>query len=185
MKKAFNPLCIFFVMNVFTVSTQAQKTDSGFIYTYQSHGSTNQFQANSPKRFTENSHFNEISTRAIRHFIKAFGQAENVRWYKAGSELVAYFILNNIKTKATYDNKGHWLYSVRSYEESFLPKNIKEKIKCTFYDYTIGAVNEITTNSEFIYKVQIENESFVKIIQVLDDEITIVKEFAKTSKNSN
>lgn len=184
MKKVFNWFSIFILINAFTISVYAQKPDTGFTYKYQSHDNTKQSQSNSRKSFAENAYFTEVSTKAVRHFLKTFSQAENVHWYNAGNGVVAYFTVNNIKTRAAYDKKGHWLYSIRSYGESDLPKKIREKIKCVFYDFSIFYINEITTNRELSYKVQIENESSWKIIQVFDDDITVIKEYTKPVKNS-
>jgi len=121
-----------------------------------------------------------ISTKAVRHFIRSFKQAEDVHWFKAVNGMVAHFTMNGIKSKAYYDKKGNWLYTIRTYEESELSKDIRDLVKRTYYDYSITSVNEITDEQQTAYVILLEDKTTWKTINIYDGEMNVIKEYVKS-----
>jgi len=121
----------------------------------------------------------DLNTKALRHFIKSFQQAEDVHWYNVDDGVMAYFVQDGIKTRADYTLKGAWLHTLRSYPEKLLPKDVRIQVKYAFIDYDITWVNEITTPREIIYMVHIEDATGFKTIRLCNGELEIAKEFLK------
>lgn len=121
-----------------------------------------------------------INVKAVRDFTQSFRLAENVHWYKVPDGVMVYFTENNIKTKAGYDKNGNWLYSLRSYAEKYLPRDVRARVKSIYYDYSITWVNEITKERQHTYLVQLQDNSSCKTIRVCEDEeMEVVEEFVK------
>src|SRR4051812_21564247 len=55
-----------------------------------------------------------INTKAVRHFIKSFKEAKDVHWFKALNGFVVHFTVYGTKSRAYYDEKGNWLYIIRT-----------------------------------------------------------------------
>jgi hypothetical protein len=111
-----------------------------------------------------------ISMKAVRDFTQSNKLAENVHWYKVSDGLMAYFTESGIKTKTGYDAKGNWLYTIRSYDETMLPKAIRAQVKSVYYDYAITWANEITKGQQIIYIVHLQDKAGYKNIRVCEGE---------------
>ena len=138
------------------------------------------FEGKSRQGFSGETPIMEISIKAVRHFIKTFGQAENVFWHKSDNGMTVFFTENGIASRADYDRKGNWLYNIRTYEESKLDKEIRAIVKRTYYDYSITAVNEIRDEQPTAYIIQIEDKTTLKTISIYDGEMNVMKEYVKS-----
>ncbi|MEO5590966.1 MAG: hypothetical protein ABIR15_07040 [Chitinophagaceae bacterium] len=112
----------------------------------------------------------DVNAKAVKNFTKSFKLAENVKWFKIIGGTVAYFTEHGIKNRAGYDNKGNWLYNIRSYPEADLPKDIRARVKSVYYDYAITYVQEITKDQQLIYLVHIKYNKSWKTIRVCEEE---------------
>ncbi|MEP6747850.1 MAG: hypothetical protein ABJB86_08990 [Bacteroidota bacterium] len=111
-----------------------------------------------------------INIKAVRDFTQSNKLAENVHWYKVSDGIMAYFTKSGIKTKTGYDVKGNWLYTMRSYEETMLPKEVRAQVKSVYYDYAITWVNEIIEGRQTIYVVHLQDKTSYKNIRVCEGE---------------
>src|ERR1700712_604491 len=68
---------------------------------------------------------NYVSIKAMRDFTKSFNHASAIKWYKTPQGQMAYFTERGIASRAVYNNKGNWLYTMRSYNEQDLSKEIR------------------------------------------------------------
>ena len=121
-----------------------------------------------------------INTKAVRHFIKSFKVAKDVHWFKALNGIVVHFTMQGIKSKAYYDEKGNWLYTIRTCKESNLSKDIRNLVKRTYYDYSIASVNEISDEQRIVYIIQLEDKTTLKSIGIYDGEMNLIKEYVKS-----
>ncbi len=85
---------------------------------------------------------NEIKSKALRGFMKAYKNVTDEKWYKTSGGFVATFTRDEIIYHLEYDKRGNWLYTIRAYGENKLPDNIRHIVKSTYYDYDIGLVQE-------------------------------------------
>ena len=121
-----------------------------------------------------------VSTKAVRHFIKSFKQAEDVHWFDAVNGMAAHFTMNGTRSRANYDDKGNWLNTIRTYSESALSKDIRDIVKRRYYDYSVTIVNEITDEQRTAYVIQLEDESTLKTISIYDGDMNVIKEYVKS-----
>jgi|SRR5450432_333733 hypothetical protein len=108
--------------------------------------------------------------RMIREFAQSNKGAENVHWYKTTDGTMTYFTINGIKSRTSYDLKGNWLNTFRSYPETGLPKDVRARVKSIYYDDAITWVNEITMGKQIVYMVHLFGDEGYRTLRVCDEE---------------
>jgi hypothetical protein len=110
-----------------------------------------------------------VASKAKRHFLRDFPNVSDERWYEISDGYVVKFISNGIQCRANYDKKGNWLYTIRSYEETNLSKDVRAMVKSTYYDYAITFVQEIKTLLyPLTYLIHMEGKKDFIILKISD-----------------
>jgi len=126
---------------------------------------------------------NERNSQAVRNFARDFKNVSDARWIKSANGFVVYFLQDNIQNWIVYNEKGSQEFMIRDYYEEKLPRNVRHIVKSAYYDFSIFCINEITVKGVTTYVVTLTNEvndkTFWKIVQVVDGEMEIVKEYSQ------
>jgi len=126
-------------------------------------------------------HMNEISSKAIRDFIRRYDFTTDEKWYKLTKGYIASFKKDSIDFKVSYDARGQWVSTIRTYTEKYLPSAVRHPIKSAHYDYNIYLVREIESDDHplvyFIYLRKAENETSFKNIMYSDGEMQEVEPY--------
>ena len=122
---------------------------------------------------------NAISIKALRAFAREFKEVEDARWHKGDDWFAAYFTRDDIQFKVFYDCYGNHRYTMRSYHEPDLPKEVRHIVKSTHYDYNIYHINEITTRGVVIYFIKLEGKNSWMDVKIVDNEMATVQEYTK------
>jgi hypothetical protein len=117
---------------------------------------------------------NEISIHAVRHFRKFFPAVESEKWYPIVNGFMAKYKKDDVGVRVDYDKRGKWLYTIRYYTESKLPKDVRKMVRSTWYDYAISSVEEIERENQLIYILHIHEGEDWKMIQVCNGEMAEV-----------
>jgi hypothetical protein len=127
-------------------------------------------------------YLNHLSTKAARDFAVRFPEVEG-KWFAAKNGFVVRFTIDSIGARAAYDNRGNWVYTIKTYNEWKLPKQVRHVVKGTYYDYTITQVEEIDRPGEHkVYLVHMYDATTWKNVQVRDGEMVIVEDFKKQNR---
>jgi hypothetical protein len=124
-----------------------------------------------------------VASRAIRSFSHVYGDCRDAQWspMKDGG-FICRFTKKSIPERAFYDAKGNWLYSIGSYGEDKLAKDIRTFVRNMYQDYKISFVNEIDLPLDRkVYLIQVENEETLKIVRIGDDRIETLQEITLSS----
>jgi hypothetical protein len=121
----------------------------------------------------------DVNINAVRDFSKSFKNARNVKWVKNDNGASVYFVDDDVKMRATYNTKGKKEYTLRYYDESRLPADVRHLVKSTYYDYRIAIVTEVVRNEDVSYLVKMENDKQFLTIKVNDGELSV---FERTTK---
>lgn len=122
-----------------------------------------------------------VNTKAMRNFVKSYESAVDPEWVslKDGGYLCR-FVIDNVRCRAFYGEKGAWLLTLASYEENKLPRDIRAIVRNSYYDHTITYVDEISVPGRSkIYLVQIQDDKGIKMLRVSDGEMETVRELVK------
>jgi hypothetical protein len=124
---------------------------------------------------------NNISMKAIRHFVINFAEVSNEKWYCGANMFVAMFTLNDIDYRVDYDKKGNWIETFRTYDETRLPADIRGSVKSTYYDYIIFQVQEIQQPSHATtYVIHLDGKTKLINLKVCNG---IIEEWQKFTKS--
>ena len=126
---------------------------------------------------------NNISPKALRGFVKAYGDANAESWTKVKDGYSARFNSDGIKNTVLYDKKGNWAGSIKSYGEDKIQAGIRHIVKSVYYDYKITCAQEVeTTDSRGIptYIVFLEDKTSIKLVRIFNGEMDVWKDYTKT-----
>ena len=135
--------------------------------------------ANTEPHYKQGKTLNHISIRAIRDFHSMFGDTFDEDWYKVGNGYIAKFTENNMKVRVDFDRNGNWLSTVKIMTEKQMPRQVRNKVKSIYFDYTITLVMEIENKEDKIYVVNLEGETTWKKVKVSDGEMIELEDYNK------
>ena len=135
--------------------------------------------SDNPSHYKNSMAMNQISIKAIRDFKKTYENINNEKWYLEAYGFCAVFFEGDIRNDVNYSDNGHWLYSMKQYDETKLCRDIRNQIKTIYYDYAIQWVHEIILPKKTVYFVLIEDKTTLKNIRICEDELEIIEDINK------
>lgn len=122
----------------------------------------------------------KVNMKVTSHLNRNFKNVSDLTWNTEEKVIVARFKLDEKTGRVVYDKKGHWLYSVITFQEEQMPQNIRSLVRNSYNGFTISLVQEISQGDITLYKVYLENPTSLKHILVYDNEITPYEDFTKS-----
>ncbi|MBD0284593.1 MAG: hypothetical protein M3342_18490 [Bacteroidota bacterium] len=122
----------------------------------------------------------DINDKVLKAFKESFTHAQNVVWNEGNGYYDVSFKQNDIQTRVRYDKKGNFIESLRYYGEQQLPLNVLAKLKKQYAAKKVFGVTEMTTNSEVIYRIILEDAKTWLIIHA--DATGSIEEMEKYNK---
>lgn len=119
--------------------------------------------------------------KSLKAFNRDFKNDRDVKWFAEPNIISATFTRDDIKTNVVYDNKGHWLRTVNTYQEKKMDRATRNIVKSKYFDDHITQVQEIKEGETKCYLVYLENESSFKIVTIVDGDMNIYKQYKKQS----
>jgi len=147
-----------------------------------SNSSSLEYQMNTTKPKNSVNEPEEINPKALKNFKYTHKNITDESWTKLEDGFSVRFISDGIKTTICYDKKGKWFGSIKIYGEEKLLREVRHVVKSTYYDYNIVYIQEIETNDSDgvpTYIVCVEDKTKIKMIRVIDGEMSEWKEFIK------
>lgn len=121
----------------------------------------------------------EVNINAVRDFKTNFRNATNVKWTLHENGASVFFTNDGMKMRSTYNQKGRKMYTLKYYDESRMPVELRQRVKSNYYDHNIAVVTEAITNSQTYYLVKMENAKEFLTIKVIDDEMSVYEQITK------
>ena len=114
-----------------------------------------------------------VNIKAVRDFSRLYKNINYAKWYTTGQGYSASFDLDGKNIKVVYDVNGIRLYSIISYTEQKLDLNIRDLVKCKYYDHTIIGVHQFEfENNKTVYVIKMfGTHSNAMTIKVCDGQI--------------
>jgi hypothetical protein len=113
-----------------------------------------------------------INTKVMNNFNRMFTDASNVMWTKDKHQIDrVYFERKGKVTRAAFNHKGQFLYSITTYSEEMLPQDVLIMVKQAYYGRSIFGVTEVSALNKIAYIVILEDKTSWLHIKVLDGEI--------------
>jgi len=123
---------------------------------------------------------NKAGFKAMKDISARFTNTSDVKWFVVNNAIFATVIDDGIKNSILYDKRGHWVRTIRNYDESKMPADIRETVKRSkYFDDSITQVFEIQEGNILFYLVSLEDKKTFKQVVVYDGEVTLFKAFSK------
>jgi hypothetical protein len=122
---------------------------------------------------------NLIKIKALRDFNKAFKTVTGEDWYVIQDGFMARFKQQDITYRVIYNKTGTWMATFRYYNEDQLPREVRDAVKSTWYDFTITSVTEVSYGAKTALLVNIENNTSLKTIKVAGGEMEVFQDICK------
>jgi hypothetical protein len=124
---------------------------------------------------------NDVNIKAVKDFLKSRKTAEDSHWYIDARGYFVYYFVNGNKGWSFYDKKGNFVYNVQTLTEKSLPFEVRDLVKRIYYaDYSIDFAEEVQTDGNTVFVVNISNDKTIKILNIFDGEITVLKDLIKS-----
>ena len=120
-----------------------------------------------------------LNKRAVREFNKQFASVSNVTWSNIMDGFLATFHQDGSLTRAYFDRKGNPTYTVKSYDESHLDRDIRRQVKSVYFDSKITGIEEIKGGEKTVYIIHLEDETTWKKIRLEDGAMEVMEDFRK------
>ena len=119
-----------------------------------------------------------ISFRTLKNFRKMFATTD-ARWYEIHDAFIAKFSGNSIETMVGFGKRGTWLYTIKRYGEKVLPKDVREQVKISYYDFNISHIDEVHVPGQenSIYIIHIRDNKTFKTLRICDKEMEVIGEY--------
>lgn len=105
------------------------------------------------------------SEKALKTFNEVFKNAKNVHWSFTTTYQQASFEANAIKSKATFDNDGNLVQTIRYYKETNLPANIRFRINKKYNKAEVWGVTELSNSEGIIYNIVLRSNTHFYILK--------------------
>jgi hypothetical protein len=123
---------------------------------------------------------NEISTKAVRNFIRDYKNVTDAEWFRSPTgSFIVYFTSDSINSTIYYTKEGEFDLMIRYYNEEKLPREVRHLVRSNYYDFSIYHVSEFRANGKTAYIVVLEDKTSWKKIKVVDNEMEVIGEFSK------
>ena len=118
-------------------------------------------------------------SRVFRSFARDFHNASEIDVSSDNTFTHIYCIVDGIPTRIMYYNGGKVERIIQTYHEDRLDSQVCSLIHAHYPSYSIFGITEIFTKGKTAYTIYIENDKMWKVIQVVNDEMNLIKEYSK------
>lgn len=127
-------------------------------------------------------YMNNINVSAVRDFVKRFHEPDSARWFKLkDASLFVKFKRPDTVFRVAYNPRGSWIYTIQTYHEKQMPRDIRAIVKSTYYDYSITQVDEIDhiDAAGTVYIVYVKDDTSWKTLRVCNGEMDVLNTLYK------
>ncbi|MCH5599907.1 hypothetical protein [Niabella ginsengisoli] len=124
-----------------------------------------------------------VNEKVLKTFSLIFKDVNNVSWSNTGKHFEAYFVANDIKTRALLDVNGNLIQTIRYYKEDGLPSNILYSIKKAHQGKDIWGVTEVSNHNGVNYRIVLKDDkSYTHINANSTGDSEVVKKYKRGDK---
>ena len=127
-------------------------------------------------------YINSVNIAAVRDFVKRFKEPADARWYKMTDGcLMVKFDVPAVNYRVVYTARGSWMYTLETYHEKDMPRDIRGIVKSTYYDYSISQVEQIdhVDGIATVYIVHLKDDTSWKTVRVCNGEMDVLETLYK------
>lgn len=124
------------------------------------------------------------SNKAFTHFISEFKGANNIKVDASNKTIYISCATGDVHNRIRYSLKGRWLNTIKTYDNSKLPDDVRDLITDNYSRFRIfGVALEVHVGPKMAHLVLIETDKEWKRIKVVDGEYEEYESYKKVSSN--
>ncbi len=120
-----------------------------------------------------------VNEKVLKTFTQNFRDAEGETWQTETYGYRVKFLSKSVKHTVDYSRNGHWIATIKNYDENNIPEDIRKTVNTVYSSYTIMHATEVQTRKGKGRVVKIEDERSCKTLKVIDGQMEIIEEFKK------
>ena len=120
-----------------------------------------------------------VTQEVDKAFVKAFPNAQSVKWYMLQKDFLAKFMENDVKHNALFKKNGYMKYDISFGKEENLPERIKKMIGDAYQEFKITNATNVKSAGRDIWVVNLEGIKSYIIVRVEEEELEEVKRYTK------
>jgi hypothetical protein len=122
-----------------------------------------------------------VNKKALKDFKIRFTQVSSAQWFTIADGFISYFKADDdISDRVYYNKKGNWTFTVKTYNEGKLPRDIRAIVKSSNYDFAITLVEEVQSIDNLVYIIHMQDKTSIKNVRVSKEgEMDVLEEFTK------
>ena len=120
-----------------------------------------------------------IGAKVVRSFNRFFHEDTPATWSVNEKGYTAHFASMDRTAMAFISSNGQLEYTVYYGREKDLPADEKELIRSRYFDYKVGAVQEVNAGRDKAWVVVLESGNITRKVKILDGEITEMERMEK------
>jgi hypothetical protein len=133
------------------------------------------------KALAANNRSDNFSRKAARDLARSFKNVSGENWFNLPDGYFVRFNSNNIDHMVFFDQKGNRRYTIRNYDETKLPVDVRHIVRSTYYDYDIRLVQEIESDLGTItYLVHLEGKTEWMNVRIVNGEMDVFEKYHKS-----
>lgn len=125
----------------------------------------------------------DVSEKAQTTFHEVFKGATNVSWTVNDNLAEANFTLSKVQVKATIDNNGNLIRTIRYYQEANLPPHIRYQLDQNYSKQDVWGVTEISNANNVVYRITLrDNKNWYNVISDAYGNMEIASKYKRADK---
>ena len=121
----------------------------------------------------------KVSKKIYKYFRKNFHAANQIQWSQVDKNLLATFVIGEIKTKALFNDNGKIIYTIDLFSEKILPRQIKSQVMKNYGNYSITSATKISEANRKIWVINLAGKRDFTTIAIENGEMEEVENFRK------
>jgi len=119
-----------------------------------------------------------VNRKAIKDLANSYKNGNNEKWFELPDGFVALFSLNYVNYQVTYNKRGNWVRTIRSYKPDKLSRDLRKVIRSTYKGYDITLIQEIHTPTDPItYIIDLTGQTDLVTIGISEGELQVLRKF--------
>jgi len=179
-KLSFVVFSLFLAMVSFNGNLHAQRSSSNQVkFENESFGKSVSDMSDADKLALED--IKLTNGKMYQDFTTRFKGATNINMSRNHNAIFISCATGEDFNRITYNKKGRWQNTIRTYDNSKLPENVREQVEYAYPHFEIfGGAIEVHVSNKIAYLVSIEDKKSWKRIRVVDGEMDVYEEYKKS-----
>lgn len=121
-----------------------------------------------------------VPEKVWNNFRAYFANAENPKWFGVNKDFLIRFMTDEDLNHALFTKRGNLVYHISFGYETSMPKDIRDQVRSTYYDYNITRAIKVTEANRLIWVINLEDAKNLILVRLENGDMEEVQRFKKS-----